>query len=252
MKRVWIIVWCFCIGLYAFEPQSTGVLLLHGKGGTPLKTWEHFQSALEKEGFIVMAKEMPWSKNRYIDKTYEASLDEIKASIEELKTKGVKQIVLIGHSMGANVAIAYGSLQPLNALVVLAPGHNPNKMASYFKPSLELAKSMIDEGKGTSIASFADTNVGKQFMKEMRADIYYSFFSLEGLSAMETRAKYIPNTLPVLYIVGKNDPLTEKNGMHTFDAIPKTPKTQYVTVPADHFGAVNASVEDVLEWLKSL
>lgn len=68
-----------------------------------------------------MAKEMPWSKNRYIDKTYEASLDEIELPSKILK-QGVKQVVLIGHSMGANVAIAYGSLQPLDALVVLAPG----------------------------------------------------------------------------------------------------------------------------------
>jgi len=251
MKRIWIVL-LSCFSLYAFEPQSTGVLLLHGKGGTPLKTWEHFQGALEKEGYVVMAKEMPWSKNRYLDKTYEASLDEIKASIEELKTKGVKQIVLIGHSLGGNVSIAYGSLQPLDALVILAPGHNPNRLASYFKPSLERAKALIDEGKGASIESFADTSAKKQLMQEMRADIYYSFFSLDGLGSMETRAKYIPNTLPVLYVVGKNDPLTEKNGMHTFDAIPKTPKTQYVTVSADHFGAVNASVEEVLTWLKSL
>ena len=50
MKRIWIVL-LSCFSLYAFEPQSTGVLLLHGKGGTPLKTWEHFQGALEKEGF---------------------------------------------------------------------------------------------------------------------------------------------------------------------------------------------------------
>jgi len=251
MRLVFILL-SYCFSLYAFEAQHTGVLLMHGKGGTPSKTWVNFQKAFEQEGFTVIAKEMPWSQNRYIDKTYEDSLDEVKESIKELQEKGLKHIVLIGHSMGANVAIAYGSLYPLDALVALAPGHNPNRMASYFKPSLDVAKSMMDEGKGASVASFADTNVGKQFMKEMRADIYYSFFSPEGLSAMEIRAKYIPSTLPVLYIAGRQDPLSEKNGTRTFDAMPKTSKSRYTIVDANHFGVVNTSTEEVINWLNSL
>lgn len=240
------------LSLFAFEPQTTGILLLHGKTGTATKSWDGFQSSLERTGFVVLAKDMPWSKNRYIDKTYEASLQEVDDCMKELKAKGVKQIVVIGHSMGSNVALAYASFHPVDALVLLAPGHNPDKLISIFKPSVDLAKSMIDEGKGASTASFADLNGGKQFTREMRADVYYSFFSPYGLGAMALRAKQLPQNTPVLYVAGKQDPLTEKNGMEIFDAMPKISKSHYTIVNADHMGTVNASVDEVALWIKSL
>jgi len=243
---------CLALGLYAFEPHSTGVLLVHGKGGTPSSTWESFQSSLEKEGFVVISKEMPWSKGRYLDKTYEASIEEIHGYLQELHTKNLKHIVLIGHSLGANVAIAYASVYPLDALVSIAPGHNPIRTAAYFKSSVELAKRMMDEGKGNMAASFADTSANKQFMKEMRADIYYSFFSPTGLGAMSLRAALLPQSLPVLYLAGKDDPLTSKNGTDTFDAMPKMPQSHYRIIEGDHKSVINASQTEVIAWLKAL
>ncbi len=252
MRKLFFLMMCLSVSLFAFEPKTTGVLLLHGKTGTASKSWDSFQSYFERAGFVVLAKDMPWSKNRYIDKTYEASLQEVDDCVKELKAKGVKQIVVIGHSMGSNVALAYASFHPVDALVLLAPGHNPDKTIAPYKSSVDLAKSMIDEGKGSETASFADLNVGKQFTRQMRADVYYSFFSPDGLSAMSLRAKQLPQNTPVLYVVGKQDPLTEKNGMEIFDALPKTSKSHYSIVNADHMGTVNESMEEVALWIKAL
>lgn len=250
--KVILIVWLVMSALLGFEPQSTGILLLHGKGGTVAKTWSGFKNGLENSGFIVLAKDMPWSKDRYIDKTYEASLEEVKSDIETLKAKGVQRVVVIGHSMGANVALAYASLYPIDALVLLAPGHNPDRMTAYFQPSVSLAKKMMDEHKGDETASFSDLNGGKQFMREMHANVYYSFFAPDGLAAMEVRAKKLSSTLPVLYVVGDQDPLTQKNGTDIFDALPKMPQSRYIRVNADHMGTVNASEKEVDSWLKAL
>ena len=250
--RYFILLLLLSLGVYAFEPHSTGVLLVHGKGGMPTSTWESFQAALEKEGFVVIAKEMPWSKERYLDKSYEASIEEIHGYLKELHSQNLKHIVLIGHSLGANVSIAYASLHPLDAMVSIAPGHNPIRTQAYFKSSVELAKRMMEEGKGSVVASFADTSANKQFMKEMPADIYYSFFSPTGLGAMSLRAALLPKSLPVLYLAGKDDPLTSKNGTETFDAMPKTPQSQYRVIEGDHKSVIQASQTDVIGWLKGL
>ena len=135
---------------------------------------------------------------------------------------------------------------------MLAPGHNPEQSAQLFKESVAEAKKIIDEGEGASFSSFVDINGGKQSTKEMKADVYYSFFSPSGLAAMGQRAKLLPSTLPVLYVAGELDPLTDKTGKTIFDAMPPMPKSHYTTVKADHMGTVNESDKLVIEWLKSL
>ncbi len=101
-----------------------GVVLLHGKGGTPTSMIEGLTESLRKEGAVVEAPELPWSRRRMYDATYDQAMAEIDLAVQKLKWAGATKIVVAGHSLGANAAIGYGARRDgLAAVIALAPGH---------------------------------------------------------------------------------------------------------------------------------
>src|SRR5204863_9727931 len=71
-----------------------GVVLLHGKGGTPAGYIEPLASGLQKKGFLVSTPTMPWSKERIYDESFEDSLRDIDREVGALKQKGAKLVVV--------------------------------------------------------------------------------------------------------------------------------------------------------------
>lgn len=81
-------------------------------------------SALKGAGFLVVAPDMPWSRSRGFDKTYEETMAEIDDAVERLKEAGATKIVVGGHSIGANAALGYGARREgLAGVTVIAPDH---------------------------------------------------------------------------------------------------------------------------------
>src|SRR2546426_12128432 len=88
--------------------SEIGVILLHGKLGMPASLrW--LTSHLQYEGYRVAAPEMPWSRGRVFDKTYDDSMDEIDSIGRRLMAEGAKLIVVAGHSLGGNAALRYAA-----------------------------------------------------------------------------------------------------------------------------------------------
>ena len=105
--------------------SDVGVVLMHGKWGTP-QSMSALASELGSRGYLLSNAEMPWSGRRLYDVDYPAALKEIEQQVNDLRAKGAKRIVVAGQSMGANAAVAYASSGfPLDALVILSPGHFP-------------------------------------------------------------------------------------------------------------------------------
>ena len=69
-----------------------GVVLMHGKSDTP-EILDAVKTALSSAGFLVETPEMPWSKFRYIDATYDQALYQIDSVIALLKSRGANRIV---------------------------------------------------------------------------------------------------------------------------------------------------------------
>src|SRR4051794_36124353 len=86
-----------------------GVVLLHGKGGTPTSMIEGLTESLRKEGAVVEVPELPWSHRRMYDATYDQAMAEIDLALQKLKWAGATKIVVAGHSLGANGAIGYAA-----------------------------------------------------------------------------------------------------------------------------------------------
>lgn len=102
---------------------GVGVVSLHGKWGSPPGP---IAAQLEPSGAKVVSVEMPWSSRRQYDVTYEQALGEVKAEVDKLRQLGLSRVVIVGHSFGANAALAYMKVHAdVDGLILFAPGHVP-------------------------------------------------------------------------------------------------------------------------------
>ena len=176
--------------------------------------------------------------------------------IERLKRRGAKKIVVLGKSLGANMAIRAGVIfDGLSGIVAMAPGHVPGGefMSSNFAGSVSKAKEAVSEGKGGDILELQDINQGVHKTLSIKASAYLSFFSPEGKAVMIKNTAKLPPELPFLWIVGSSDIITEKGtGPKIFAKAPKNPKSKYIEVQGGHGDVGENGSEKIIEWLKGL
>jgi len=145
-----LLLLCFVFAFTGFPAQAgekIGVVLMHGKGGTAKARSPvgKLAAKLEGAGFLVAAPDMPWSRSRGFDKSHKDSMKEIDAAVEDLKSDGATRVVVGGHSIGANAALAYGARRDgLAGVLAIAPGHIieiagfQDKMDSDYKRAREM------------------------------------------------------------------------------------------------------------------
>jgi len=228
--------------------QRAGLVLMHGKG-VNLENLGDLSAALEGQGFLVVTPMMPWSRDRYLNATYEAALDEIAGAIQKLKQRGATRIVVAGHSMGANAALSYAANRGgVDGVIMLAPGHFPSVLvATLGEDSLSKAREMVKAGRGPERADFQDSG----FTLNTTAQIYLSYFDPQGSAAMIPNAARLNAKIPVLMVVADNDPRA-KTARKIFARLPANPSSQILTVTADHLEVPSASKGEVVRWLKNL
>jgi pimeloyl-ACP methyl ester carboxylesterase len=231
-----------------------GVVLLHGKGGTPTSMIEGLSETLKREGALVQAPEMPWSHRRIYDATYEQAMAEIDLAVQKLKWAGATRIVIAGHSLGGNAAIGYAARrEDLAAVIALAPGHLPEAWALRIrtKGSIAKAKRLIAEGRGDERMSFPDLAQGIPFRVTATPSVYLSMFDPEGPAVIPRNAAAIGDT-PFLWVVGVGDPIFFHGRDYGFDPGAKNPKSQYLVIPGLHLTTPFQARNAIVDWLKTL
>jgi pimeloyl-ACP methyl ester carboxylesterase len=239
----------------AAEGTEVGVVLLHGKTGNPAFMMREIGDRLLAAGFLVEAPELPWSRSRYLDADYEQALREIGYAANWLSARGAARVVVVGHSLGANGALGYAAAGgKAAAVVVLAPGHNPDLKGwrDKFGAAVTRAKELVAAGRGDETASYPDTNMGKDYSITTKARIYVSYFAPEGPAAMPRSAALLPAGMPLLYVAGTGDPLTARGQEYIFAKAPANPYSRYVTVSAGHLETPAAAAGEVITWIKGL
>lgn len=99
----------------------------------------------------------------------QATIEELGFWVSWLKKKGVKQIVMAGHSTGANEVATYAGLYHdpvITKVIMMTPStadHSMNTPAGYreryhkdLKPVLEKAQKLVDAGRGDEIMEHTD------------------------------------------------------------------------------------------------
>lgn len=247
---------------------EVGIVLMHGKLGTPMATAvpgmqgsppaTELVSGLRGAGYLVVTPEMCWSRRRGFDAPYADCLREIDTAIGELRSRGATAIVVAGLSLGGNAAIAYGATHSgLLGVVGLSPADNPGPKAARnpnVAASVVQAQQLVAAGKGDESSYFFDANTGAQGGYAMSvhttARIFLSFNDPHGLASMGDNTPRL--TAPLLWVAGDSDPTQVAGTSGPFSRAPANPHNRYVRVHANHVEVPDAATDIVLKWLAEL
>ena len=193
----------------ASDEGEIGIVLLHGKQDIAPYEISSLAGKLKGAGYLVVTPEMPWSRNRIYDASYEEAMKEIDKAVDALKKAGARKIVVGGLSLGGNATVGYASRRDnLMGIMVFAPGHFPELQRSreMFASSVAHAKEMIAAGRGDSISTFDDANMGRTFGSRATARNYLSFFDPDGPAVVPVNAAAIRSPIPIFWTVGAGIP----------------------------------------------
>lgn len=118
--------------------------------------------------------------------------------------------------------------------------------------SVKKAKDMVAEGHGGEKAVFTDTNQGRVSSVTTTAAIYLSYFSLNGSAVIPSNIQKWKKNIPLLWIVGKKDPMYARGEAYAYKKAPANPASQYVVVDADHMGTPGEAKDLVVTWIKKV
>tara|TARA_B100000686_G_scaffold129908_1_gene137029 strand:+ start:1005 stop:1967 length:963 start_codon:yes stop_codon:yes gene_type:complete len=214
--------------------------------------------AIHDAGMLIESPHCAWSKIRKYDLKVDEALKQcVMPRIERLKRRGAKKIVVLGKSLGANMAIRAGVIfDGLSGIIAMAPGHVPaynewfrDKLAG----SVSEAKSAVSNGKGKVPIGLQDINQGTFKTLKVKPENYLSFFSPDGKAVMINNTAKLPKDLPFLWIVGSSDKITEDGlGPKIFAKAPKNLKSKYIEVQGGHRDVGENGSEKIIAWLKGL
>lgn len=237
--------------------EKVGVLLMHGKGGTsrPKSPIGKLCFFLQGKGFWVSAPDMPWSRNRGFDKTYEESMAEIDMEVKKLIQKGAAKIVVGGHSIGANAALGYGTMSDkIVGIIAIAPGHIPEagEFQNFIGNDWKRAKEMVESGNGDQKAKFNDLNQGRKSSKKMTAKVYLSWFDPSGPAVMPVNTANLKPGVSLLWIIGEKDRMVSLGEAYAFGKAPLNKKNAYIVVKGGHKQTPQKGKLEILRWLNDL
>lgn len=235
------------------DTSMAGVVLMHGKGGSPTKHVADLAASLERNGFLVANLEMPWSGRRDYDVDVGAAETEVEAALVTLRQKGASKVFVAGHSQGGLFALYFGGKHRVDGVVAIAPGGNVGNpiFREKLADSVELARKLVAEGKGQEKARLNDYEGAKGTYPVMATPAaYLTWFEPDGAMNQTLAMKSIPADIPVLFVAPSNDYpglLRVKEAM--FGLLVKHPLTKLYEPNSSHLNAPTASFQEIKEWI---
>jgi len=237
----------------ALAAERLGVVLLHDKNDPPDRHLAEVERLLRNVGFDVQSPELPWSKKRGFDATYQQALVEIGMAVEELRLGGATRVALVGHGLGANAALGYAVARGgVFAIAALAPSHDPERHREVFLPDVRKARSLMNSAGGHARSLFTDILQDKDYDLSTTAEVYLSFNDPDGAAVMPRNCAALKGPVPLLWVVGLGDPLSHLGRSYAYAKAPSHPESRYEEVQADHQGVPRQAARMVAEWLRGL
>ncbi|MDP1841665.1 MAG: alpha/beta fold hydrolase [Reyranella sp.] len=244
---------------FAQAGGTLGVVLLHGKQSRPgTPGLNDISSRLSGIGAKVLVPSMPWEGQGWerISVTVEQVHAMIDGYVAQLRGQGAQRIVVGGQSLGANVALSYAvARQNVAACVMLAPGHSPSYVSRTYSDVpglLEKAAAMVNAGQGAQPFKGTDDNQGSKLGLNTTAAAYLSWISPRGPASMPVQAPLLPASIPLLLVIGRQDPAFGMAEASIYKPAAKNPYSKYIVVNAGHRDADFAASAQVVSWIGGL
>ncbi len=248
-----VLGWPASAWLQTAATPSCALVLMHGKWGGP-QGLAVFANRVAPACHVVLL-EMPWSGRRAYDQPYPVALKEIQAKVQALRGQGYRQVLVGGQSFGTNAALAYmAEVGDADGVLALAPGHSPRVMyqQGMGRAEVDQARALVAAGQGTQALTINDMNQGRRRNMSMSAETLLSYFDPDGLGHMPKTSANFKKAVPVLWVIGTQDPLYPAGEAFAYAKLPAHTKSRYLVVEAGHGNTPEVAAGEVLAWLKSL
>ena len=263
LSKSWLMLaWSFIVALLPLQalsepqqigPQQIGIVIMHGKGGSPAKHVSDLASALEAKGYLVANLEMPWSGKRAYDVPVSAAEEQVVAALTALRSKGANSVFVAGHSQGGIFTLHFAGKHAIDGGICMAPGGSVDSRVYREKlgDSVARAQQLVAEGKGSEKTSLNDYEGQKgTYPLQTTPAAYLTWFDTEGAMNAHRAARALNPQTPMLWIVPKHErPNLRKISIPLFDALPKHAHTVLAEPNADHLGAPSASLDEIVRWI---
>ncbi len=231
---------------------KAGVVVMHGKGGSPARIVSDLAAALEGAGFLVRNLEMPWSGKREYDVNVAAAEQEVEAALAALRDAGAQKVFVAGHSQGGVFALYFGGGHAVDGIIAIAPGGDVAQpfYRARVADALAEARKLVAEGKGAERTKLADFEGAKgSFPITTTPAVYVTWFDPDGAMNQTAAIRRMKPAVPVLFIVPTNDyPALVRIKNQMFDALPKHPRSKLYEPSATHLHAPTASIQEIIAW----
>jgi pimeloyl-ACP methyl ester carboxylesterase len=232
---------------------TVGVVLMHGKGGSPDKHVAGLASALRQQGVLVANLEMPWSGRREYDADVASTVKQVQDTLQTLRSQGARKLVVAGHSQGGLFALYLASQLRLDGVMAIAPGGNvaAGMLHDRLADTVASARSLLAAGHGEEKNRLADFEGSKGLYPiSTTPRIYLDWFDPDGAMNQNKAVQQVPASLPVLYISPEADyPALQRVRQSMFNALPPNPASQLLISPGSHLEAPTTSIPSILTWL---
>ena len=232
--------------------SEIGIVLMHGKGGSPAWYVSTLASYLEKNEYVVANLEMPWSGRRDYHVSVSVAEREVESALDALRSKGAKKLFVVGHSQGGLFALFFGGKHVVDGIVSIAPGGDVGNSTFREKlgASVDLARKLIAEGRGDEKTRFYDyENIKGMTPVITTPTIYLSWFDPNGAMNQTMAVIAVSPRIPVLYIVPKGDyPGLRRVKEPMFNALPGNPLSKLYEPDSSHIDAPSASRDEIVRW----
>ena len=228
--------------------MTTGVVLLHGKWDRPPFAVAALSGALTSAGHLWRLPSLPWALRRLYDASFEAALDQIADEAATLREAGCTRVILCGHSLGACAALATAAHRGhIDGLILLAPGHFPERLAAdgHTSASLATAANALAAGRGHERIPLIDVHQGQPRRLRMRPDHYLGYFAPDGPAVWPDNCRRLTAPLPMLWRVDAAAPGID----YAFRQAPAHTASTWQRIAASHHEVPAQSVDAVLDWL---
>jgi len=238
----------------AAQAEPIGIVIMHGKGGSPTGLVAKLANGLEGNGLLVANLDMPWSGKRNYDVTTARGEEEVEAALAGLRGKGAKKVFVCGHSQGGVFALYLAGKLAADGFITIAPGGNVGGrfFMEQVGASLARARRLVAEGKGNERAPLEDYESDKYTIDAIPA-AYVTWFDPDGAMSQERAVRAVNPRVPVLWIAPTRDyPGLIKNSRPLYRQLPRHPLTQLYEPDADHRGVPTASVDEIVRWTREV
>ena len=231
---------------------STTLVVLHGKTSAPLAPHlQSFYGAMSEVGYEIIAPYMPWSGTTW-NGTMCEGLRYLDIIIDDQRAQG-RNVVLVGHSMGAAHAMIHAVTEAslvVDAIIPIAPGHllhESRGLQNTTADDVRRARQLVVEGNGDTMQTFITLNAGTEQSISASPTTFLSYHDLDQFPSM---ANVLPAIdVPVLWIAGDQDPLTEGLGMVNNASRIVSEGSEYQMLEGSHLGVVDNAPGALNAWL---